>query len=143
MKHLFLVLTAICLLACSASKKANSVIESAECQSVVKTNEQPNDLNGAKISSVSIEGNCMIIEMEMGYSGVKAEAFELRWNGKMKKSMPPQVTLALHKAKGEESDTAKKYRLKYDLSILNSMGRSFITLKGWEERIEYNPNPKD
>lgn len=140
-QQLFLLLVIISLMACNASKK-NATSVSTNCKSIVQTNEMPVDLYDAAIKKVNIDKNCLIIDVEMAYNEVSADAFDLRWNGKMKKSMPPQVTLALHKDKGNEGFERKKYQLKFDLSTLSSMGKSIITLKGWDERIEYNPTTK-
>ncbi len=114
------------------------MIESETCQAITQTNEPPSALYGANFKSVKTEGNCLIIDIEMAYPKAKAEDFELRWNGKMKKSMPPQVTLALHKNSGDEGFEMKNFRLKYDLSSLK-MGRTMITLKDYAERIDYTP----
>lgn len=143
MKYLILSLSIILLVACDATKKTNAVLMSSTCKPVVKTNELPKELYNLDIEKVSIVKNCMIIDASMAYTKVNADAFELRWNGKMKKSMPPQVTLVLHKENGGEAYEMNKFQLKFDLSVLNSMGRSMITLRGWDERIEYNPTANE
>jgi hypothetical protein len=139
MKYLVFLLPIFLLFACNANK----MLVATNCKAVVKTNEPAKEPYGLKIEKVSIKQNCMIIDAVMSYNDIKADAFDLRWNGKMKKSMPPQVTLVLHKDKGNEGFDTKKYQLKFDLSVLNSMGKSMITLKGWDERIEYNPTTNE
>lgn len=109
------------------------------CRSIHRTNKIAGGLYASYFKNVELDGNCLTIHVNAAYHEKKSSDFELRWNGKIKKSMPPQVTLALHAEKGGEGYEAKDFILKYDLSeikAINPNGSVFITLREYGERIE-------
>jgi hypothetical protein len=109
------------------------------CQAINQTKEVANGLYASHFKKVELDGNCLMIHVSAAYNNKTASDFELRWNGKTKRSMPPQVTLALHAEKGDEGYEAHDFILKYDLAeiqAINPNGSVFVTLRGYEERIE-------
>ena len=91
------------------------------CRLINRTSEAAESLYASYFKKVELDENCLTIHVSAAYNEKKTSDFELRWNGKIKKSMPPQVTLGLHAAKGSEGYQAKDFILKYDLSEINNI----------------------
>ena len=111
-------------------KKCRPMVQSSEIVPPILTT----------IESVELEGDCLTLNIEAQICDKKTTDFELRWNGKTMKSLPPQVSLSLHMAKSDECDKKQKYQLKYDISQLKSINRNgavIVRLVGYDERIDY------
>ncbi|MCH8330429.1 MAG: hypothetical protein IH946_03465 [Bacteroidetes bacterium] len=90
-------------------------------------------------NSVKIEGDCMNIDLH--YSGGCGEVdFKLVWDGKIKKSYPPKVTVKVNFVDNDDCENMVQKFLSYDLAPLkyiNPKGKLTIIVKDRVETYNY------
>ena len=93
-----------------------------------------------KITSATIDGDCLTIAVESSVCKNDLSAYQLVWNEVSMKSMPPQVNVVLFADNQEKCNTPQSLTLKYDLKPLqtaNPRGQVIVRLRGNKERLDY------
>jgi hypothetical protein len=139
-----IVIGAIIFSSCKAAKTVQT--EATTCAPVLLDRDLYT--KGAKradglirITSATIEGDCLTIGVESAICKNDLSAYQLVWNEVMMKSMPPQVNVVLFADNQEKCETPQSLTLKYDLKVLqkaNPRGKVIVRLRGHKERLDYS-----
>ena len=139
-----IIVGAIIFSSCKASKKVQT--EATTCMPVLLDRDlyskgAKRDESLVKVTSATIEGDCLTIGVESAICKNDLSAYQLVWNEIIMKSMPPQVNIVLFADNQEKCETPQSLTLKYDLKPLqaaNRGGKVIIRLRGHKERLNYS-----
>ena len=103
--------------------------------------EKPKTSDPFTISSVSVDGNIMTVEVTYG-GGCKDHSFQMIGSSTIAKSMPAIRSIQLsHVSNGDECKKMLIQKLKIDISALaykqTSGSEIYLALEGWTEKIKY------
>jgi len=129
---------------CKASKKVQT--EAKTCIPLLLDRDLyskaiKNENSSIRITSATIENDCLTIEVESLVCKNDLSAYQLVWNEISMKSMPPQVNIALFADNQEKCETPQSLTLKYDLKplqVANPRGNVIVRLRGNKERLDYS-----
>lgn len=138
-----LLIGAIIFTSCNASKKTQT--EATTCTPVLLDRDlyskaAKHNEDAIKITSATIDGDCLTIAVESSVCKNDLSAYQLVWNEVSMKSMPPQVNVVLFADNQEKCNTPQSLTLKYDLKPLqtaNPRGQVIVRLRGNKERLDY------
>ncbi len=94
------------------------------------------------LSEVLIAESCLFVQLSHGGSCAE-HSYELRWNGALAESMPPQAFLVLwHGDPGDPCDAIIQQNLFFDLGPLlaEPYEQIIVHVSGWEESLLLNDN---
>lgn len=147
MKSISLIFIISVLLSCGAEKPAvtgdtsDSTAKPGEMKITAIIGEKSKTSDPFTISSVSVDGNTMTIEVTYS-GGCKDHSFQMTGSSMIAKSLPPIRTIQLtHASGGDECKKMIIQQIKVDVSALaykqESGSEIFLTLEGWKEKIKY------
>lgn len=149
MKSIYLSLLFFSALSCVSEKEVVSEKNDSTPVSTInqkKINkatigEKSSVSNPIQITSVSINGNIMTIEVSYS-GGCKLHEFQVIGSSMIAKSMPPIRSMQLiHTSNGDECKKLINETLTIDVSDLaykkEKGSEIFLTLDGWKEKVKY------
>jgi hypothetical protein len=92
---------------------------------------------GLKIINMQIDNGCLIIEYQMK-NACKNTDFDLHWDYRVKKSLPPQATLKLNQTGDNDCGLTLKGKKKFDLKELTNpafKGKIYLSVPPSTEKI--------
>lgn len=150
MKYIFIgviIAAGVVIFSRCKNSAAAQKTEAKECKPVLidrdlfsKAVGRMKDNGDVTVENPVIEGDCLTMTVTSAYCKNELEAYELVWNEVTKRSMPPQISLALYADNAERCDKEKTFTLKFDLTPLktvNPNGSVFMTITGYEGKLEY------
>ncbi len=136
---LFVLFVLLVLGACTGTQK-NANNKDIHCRNFVEDRTPISLLENLTFSDVKIDQNCLNVTVNAPYCDINTSDFDLVWNGVATRSLPPQINMSLRLSTKKSCKKTNTFHLKYNLSALrkfNSKGKIYITLNGYNKRIEY------
>ena len=140
------MIMAVILISCGEKKNTMSTEENEETteqqdgqiQDLILTQDFNPDKNDAfEVKAVSLDGDILTVLVEYS-GGCEDHEFNLKFNGAIMKSLPPQANLFLeHKANGDSCRALIRQELKFNISSVYQGEGIILHLNNYDQRIEY------
>ncbi len=141
MRYFFLIGLISCLfaVACKNSSKAISSDQTCKSLTVVTPDVTLTPAAGVTIEKAVLKGDCLTLKLR--YEGCEKTSYALYHNGRVKKSLPPQLTLVLQKDE-EYCDAVSEMESEvcYNLDPLKSAsegGKIVVKVHSYSDAIIY------
>lgn len=135
----FFLVAIIGFISCKNGSKSGDSTTVCKPLTVMTPDVSISNSDGIAISKVSIDGNCL--KVRISYEGCKNYDFDLIHNGKVRKSLPPQVTLVVQMTeKTCETKGKQEKEICYDIDALKAIsddGKVVLSVQGYDEPVIY------
>ncbi len=141
MRVLAVVLGIALLVGCKNSSSSQETDKGTCKQMLVVTPDISPEVDPTlKVKALSLKKNCLTLRV--GYAACAGFDLDLVFNGRAKKSLPPQVDLVLSN-KGEPCDIAQAVEQEFcfDISKLQALsdnGKVVVRIQGYDESVVYS-----